>query len=53
MNLFMIPPVMAMQGRMDDIARAKRQFLAYARAKPATKAPKKFATSATFSEIPC
>ena len=52
-NLFMIPPTMAIQGRRDDIARAKRHERAKPSTKPQTKAPKKLATSATFSEIPC
>ena len=52
-NLFITPPVMAMQGRIDERARARRHDLAYARAKPVIKAATKFITKATFSEIPC
>jgi len=34
MNLFMTPPTVAMQGKMEDIARASLQDRIYARMKP-------------------
>ena len=51
--MFITPPVMAMHGMMDDIARARRHDRTYARTKPVTKAARKLPTSATFSEVPC
>jgi hypothetical protein len=53
MNLFMRPPVIAMEGRMALIARASRQFLIYAKTKPVTNAEKKPTTRGTFSDKPC
>jgi hypothetical protein len=52
-NLFMMPPVMAMQGRIEDMARASLQHRIYAKVKPVRKAEMKLTQSATFSEIPC
>lgn len=52
-NLFMIAPVIAMQGRMELMARASRQFLTNAKTKPVTNAEKKLTTRATFSDKPC
>lgn len=52
MNLFMMPPVMAMHGMMEVRARARRQLRMYARMKPVKKAPRKLTTKATFSEVP-
>jgi hypothetical protein len=51
-NLFIMAPVMAMQGKMEDKARASRQFLAYAKTKPVTNAAKKLTTRGTFSDNP-
>jgi len=53
MNLFISPPVIAMQGTMELKARASRQFLIYAKTKPVTNAEKKLTTIATFSDKPC
>jgi hypothetical protein len=53
MNLFMTAPEIAMQGRMELIARASRQFLIYAKTKPVTNAEKKPITRGTFSDKPC
>ena len=53
MNLFMMPPVMAMHGMMEVRARAKRQLRLYARMKPVKKDDAKETLRATFSEIPC
>ena len=53
MNLFMMAPVIAMQGKIEDIARASRQFLMNAKIKPVTNAAKKQTTRATFSDKPC
>jgi hypothetical protein len=53
MNLFMSAPVIAMQGRMELIARASRQFLKYAKINPVKNADIKLTTRATFSDIPC
>jgi hypothetical protein len=53
MNLFMSPPDIAMEGKMELIARASRQFLANAKTKPVTNAEKKPTTSGTFSDKPC
>lgn len=52
-NLFMTAPVIPMQGRIDDIAKASRHDLAKARIKPVKNADKKLTTNATFSEVPC
>ena len=52
MNLFMMPPVMAMHGMMEVRARARRQLRMYARMKPVKKAPRKLTTKATFSDVP-
>jgi hypothetical protein len=49
----MIAPVIAMQGRMELMARASRQFLTNAKTKPVTNAEKKLTTRATFSDKPC
>jgi hypothetical protein len=46
-------PVIAMQGRIEDIANARRQDRMYARIKPVKKAAKKLQHIATFSEMPC
>jgi hypothetical protein len=42
-----------MQGTMELIARASRQFLMYAKTKPVTNAEKKPTTRGTFSDKPC
>jgi hypothetical protein len=52
MNLFMKAPVRKIQGSMEHIARASRQFLTNAKAKPAKNALRELTTSATFSDIP-
>ena len=46
-------PVIPMQGRIDDIARASLQERAKARMKPVRKAQMKLTTRATFSDMPC
>ena len=53
MNLFMIAPVIPMQGKIEEIARASRQERMYATIKPVKNADKKDTTMATFSDIPC
>ena len=50
---FITAPVMAIQGRIDDRARARRHDLEYARTKPVTNAARKLTTRATFSDVPC
>jgi hypothetical protein len=45
-------PVMAMQGKMEDKARASRQFLANAKVKPVTNAARKLTATGTFSDTP-
>lgn len=52
MNLFIIAPVIEMQGRMEHMARARRQFLEKAKTKPVTNAEMKVTVSATFSDKP-
>jgi hypothetical protein len=49
----MSPPEIAMQGIIELIARASRQFLIYAKTKPVTNADKKPTTRGTFSDKPC
>ena len=49
----MSPPETAMEGKMELMARASRQFLLYAKTKPVTNAEKKLTTRGTFSDIPC
>ena len=44
---------MAMQGRMELMARASRQFLTNAKTKPVTNAEMKPTTRGTFSDKPC
>lgn len=44
---------MTMQGRMEDMARARRHERAYAKMKPVMKAEMEKTQRATFSEIPC
>jgi hypothetical protein len=48
----MTPPVIAMQGSIELIARASRQFFAYAKMKPVQNAPRKLTATATFSDMP-
>jgi hypothetical protein len=48
----MTPPVIPMQGSMELKARASRQFLAYAKMKPAKNAARKVVAMATFSDMP-
>ena len=45
-------PEIEMQGNMADMARANRQFLAYAKMKPVKNAERKLTTRATFSDMP-
>jgi hypothetical protein len=45
-------PMIKVQGRMEDRARARRQFFANAMAKPAKNAAKKRIATGTFSDIP-
>jgi hypothetical protein len=52
MNLFMRPPVIEMQGRMELMARANRQLLEYAKMKPVKNAAMKLMAMATFSDMP-
>jgi hypothetical protein len=49
----MSPPEIPIQGTMELIARASRQFLMYAKTKPVTNAEKKPTTRGTFSDKPC
>lgn len=53
MLLFIRAPVMPIQGKIDERARASLHDRTYARTKPVTKAARKLTTRATFSEIPC
>ena len=53
MNLFITAPVIEMQGRMEHMARASRQFLANAKTKPVKNAEMKLTVRATFSDTPC
>ena len=53
MKLFIMAPVMEMQGKMEHMARANRQFLANAKTKPVKNAAVKLTESATFSDKPC
>jgi hypothetical protein len=53
MVLFMTPPVIATQGRIEDMANASLQDWTYATMKPVKNADMKLTTKATFSEIPC
>jgi len=48
----MTPPVIEIQGRMELIARASRQFLEYAKTKPVKNAEMKLTATATFSDMP-
>jgi hypothetical protein len=43
-------PVMAIQGRMEHMARASRQFLENAKARPVRNVEMKWTVSATFSD---
>jgi hypothetical protein len=52
LTLFMKPPTIKIQGRMEHRARAKRQFFANAKIKPATNEERKVAATATFSDMP-
>jgi hypothetical protein len=52
LNLFMRPPVIEMQGRMELMARANRQLLEYAKMKPVKNAAMKLMAMATFSDMP-
>jgi hypothetical protein len=45
-------PMVKVQGRMEDRARARRQFFANAMAKPAKNEARKRMTTGTFSDIP-
>jgi hypothetical protein len=51
-NLFMAPPIIMMQGRMDEHARARRHDRANARIKPTKNALTKVIARVTFSDIP-
>jgi hypothetical protein len=51
-NLFITPPIIMMQGRMDDNARARRHDRANARIKPTKNALMKVIARVTFSDIP-
>jgi len=51
-NLLMKAPAIEMQGNIDDIARANRQFLEYAKMKPVKNAEIKLTAMATFSDMP-
>jgi hypothetical protein len=51
--LFMSAPVIPMQGKIEDIARASRHDRMYAKMKPVKKADIKLTHIATFSEVPC
>lgn len=52
-NLFMMAPVIPMHGNIEESARANRHDRANASMKPVRKAAANWATSATFSEVPC
>ena len=52
-NLFMIAPVIAIHGKMEVRAKARRQLRSYATMKPVAKADKNWITIATFSDDPC
>jgi hypothetical protein len=52
-NLVIKAPVIPIHGSIADIARAKRQQVAYARTKPVRNEAKKWTTSAAFSDMPC
>jgi len=51
-NLFMMAPEINIQGKMEHIARAIRQFLKNATMKPEKKQVVKLTTWGTFSDMP-
>ena len=51
-NLLMIAPEIAIQGKMEHMARASRQFLKNATTKPVKKQAVKLMARGTFSDMP-